>query len=271
MGSEGRFEQTLKTDQDNAILYADVPAEKSDETAKYFGDFGKLVCGWLSESGYSNCAGGVMASNPKWCQPMSVWKKYFAEWITKSESEDLLKTKIFFDFRGAYGNLEFANELRASLREYIDNTPKFFFLLARDVLRFESPIGLFGNFTQGGGKDGYIDIKMIMTFIVDFARIYALRASLSETNSIDRLTALQEKGILKEESYDEMVQAYSYLMHLRLLNQVRKYDDTGSADNNIDPYSLTSIDQKMLKEIFAQIKHFQVRLSYDFTGMSEQV
>ena len=271
MGSEGRFEQTLKTDQDNAILYEDVPAEEQAVAEKYFGELGSLVCGWLSESGYSDCAGGVMAKNPKWCQPMSVWKKYFAEWITQSEAEDLLKTKIFFDFRGAWGKCEFADELRVSMRENLENTPRFFFLLARDILRFESPIGLFGNFTQGKGADGDIDIKAVMTFIVDFSRIYALRSSLSETNSIDRLTALQEKGILKAASYEEMVQAYSYLMHLRLSNQVRKYDETGSADNNIDPYSLTSIDQKMLKEIFAQIKHFQVRLSYDFTGMSEQV
>lgn len=212
-----------------------------------------------------------MASNPKWCQPMSVWKNYFSEWIMKSESEDLLKTKIFFDFRRAWGKSELASELRASLRESIESTTRFFFLLARDVLRFESPVGLFGNFTQASGSGGDIDIKAVMTFIVDFARIYALKSSLSETNSIDRLTALQEKGILKAASYDEMVQAYSYLMYLRLSNQVKKYSDTGAADNSIDPYSLTSIDQKMLKEIFAQIKHFQVRLSYDFTGMSEQI
>ncbi len=271
MGSEGRFEQTLKTDQDNAILYEDVPAEKHAAVEKYFGELGNIVCGWLAESGYSNCAGGVMASNPKWCQPMSVWKNYFSEWIMKSESEDLLKTKIFFDFRRAWGKSELASELRASLRESIESTTRFFFLLARDVLRFESPVGLFGNFTQASGSGGDIDIKAVMTFIVDFARIYALKSSLSETNSIDRLTALQEKGILKAASYDEMVQAYSYLMYLRLSNQVKKYSDTGAADNSIDPYSLTSIDQKMLKEIFAQIKHFQVRLSYDFTGMSEQI
>jgi PAS domain S-box-containing protein len=270
MGSEGRFEQTLKTDQDNAILYEDVPPEKAEAASKYFGGLGGLVCGWLADSGYSSCAGGVMATNPKWCQPMSVWKKYFAEWIVKSEAEDLLKTKIFFDFRGAWGKKELAVELRSSLRESLDSTRRFFFLLARDVLRFEPPVGLFGNFTPGAGG-GEIDIKSVMTFMVDFARIYSLNSSMPETNTIDRLAALQQKGVLKTSSYDELVQAYSYLMHLRLSSQVRKYGETGTADNNIDPYSLTSIDQKMLKEIFAQIKHFQVRLSYDFTGMSSQV
>ncbi|OQA79349.1 MAG: Methyl-accepting chemotaxis protein 4 [bacterium ADurb.Bin243] len=271
MGSEGRFEQTLKTDQDNAILYQDVPAEERAAADEYFSGLGKLVCGWLEEAGYSNCAGGIMAKNPKWCQPMSVWKNYFAEWITKAGAEELLKTKIFFDFRGAWGETKFADELRSSLRENLENTPQFFFLLARDVLRFEPPIGLFGNFTRDGSKGDEIDIKAVMTFIVDFARIYALRSALGETNTSDRLAALQEKGVLKESSYDEMAQAYSYLMNLRLLNQVRKYADKGAADNGVDPYSLTSIDQKMLKEIFAQIKHFQVRLSYDFTGMSERL
>lgn len=272
MGSEGRFEQTLKTDQDNAILYQDVPADRAEAAAAYFGELGKLVCGWLADSGYSTCAGGVMATNPRWCQPLSVWKGYFAEWIVKAEAEDLLKTKIFFDFRGAWGRKELAAELRASLRENLDATRRFFFLLARDVLRFEPPIGLFGNFTPGAGAAGPdIDIKSVMTFIVDFARIYSLNSGLPETNTVERLAALQERGTLKEASYDELVQAYSYLMQLRLASQVKKYSETGAADNNIDPYSLTSIDQKMLKEIFAQIKHFQVRLSYDFTGMGAQI
>lgn len=296
MGSEGRFEQTLKTDQDNAIIFEDSPdpgGAGEEGVKKYFDEMGGMVCGWLVDAGYSNCAGGVMAKNSRWCQPVSVWKKYFADWIEKSEAEDLLKTKIFFDFRAAWGKKELAVKLRESLWSRLSSNSRFFFLLARDVLRYEPPVGLFGNFvsTAGpnyesdrGGASGAetkknsamdaeagIDIKAVMTFIVDFARIYSLNSAVAETNSISRLAALCEKGVLKNSSYEEMAQAYSYLMHLRLENQVKKYRETGCADNNIDPYSLTSIDQKMLKEVFSQIKYFQVRLSYDFTGMSERI
>jgi PAS domain S-box-containing protein len=292
MGSEGRFEQTLKTDQDNAIVFEDSPAAGGADAAavkNYFDEMGGMVCGWLAESGYSSCAGGVMAKNGRWCQPLSVWKNYFAGWIEKSEAEDLLKTKIFFDFRAAWGKKELADELRESLWGRLSANSRFFFLLARDVLRYEPPVGLFGNFVSTAGQNyegaaaagsknssgavgaAGIDIKAVMTFIVDFARIYSLNSSVADTNSISRLAALCEKGVLKNSSYEEMSQAYSYLMHLRLENQVKKYRETGFADNNIDPYSLTSIDQKMLKEVFSQIKYFQVRLSYDFTGMSARI
>ncbi len=295
MGSEGRFEQTLKTDQDNAIVFEDVSDAGGVDAAgvkKYFDEMGGMVCGWLVDAGYSSCAGGVMAKNSRWCQPLSVWKKYFADWIEKSEAEDLLKTKIFFDFRAARGKKELVDQLRDSLWSRLSSNSRFFFLLARDVLRYEPPVGLFGNFVSTAGQNyeaagagagveikklsaaaagAGIDIKAVMTFIVDFARIYSLNSAVAETNSISRLAALCEKGVLKNSSYEEMAQAYSYLMHLRLENQVKKYRETGSADNNIDPYSLTSIDQKMLKEVFSQIKYFQVRLSYDFTGMSERI
>jgi len=109
-----------------------------------------------------------------------------------------------------------------------------------------------------------------MALIVDFARIYALKHQVAETNTLERLAVLTRRGILQPQSHEEMVQAYGYLMRMRIENQVKALDENRPADNFLEPDGLTSIDQKLLKEIFAQIKHFQVKLSYDFTGMMGQ-
>ena len=99
MGSEGRKEQTLKTDQDNAIIFEDVNEEELESVNAYFLKLGEHVCNILDKTGYDFCKGGIMAKNPKWCQPISIWKKYFKDWVYKAGPEALLQTSIFFDFR----------------------------------------------------------------------------------------------------------------------------------------------------------------------------
>ena len=104
-GSEGRQEQTLMTDQDNAIIFEDAAADlESSVVRAYFLKLGAMVCRWLNQAGYNYCDGNNMAQNPQWCQPLTVWKRYFSEWIHAARAEDLLNTKIFFDFRCAFGD-----------------------------------------------------------------------------------------------------------------------------------------------------------------------
>ena len=100
MGSEGRKEETLWTDQDNAIIYADVPKEKESETRAYFLNLGEKVCATLDAMGYSFCKGNIMAKNPQWCVSLTEWKKYFAIWIATPEPQNLLDAIIFFDLMG---------------------------------------------------------------------------------------------------------------------------------------------------------------------------
>ena len=100
VGSEGRNNQTLKTNQDNAIIYADVSKPESRAAKEYFLKFGELVCTWLGQAGYDFCKGDIMAKNPKWCQPLSIWKQYFYSWIRVSTPKDLMQSNIFFDLRG---------------------------------------------------------------------------------------------------------------------------------------------------------------------------
>ncbi len=268
-GSEGRQEQTLRTDQDNAIIFENGAPEQEESVKQYFVNLGAKVCLWLNQAGYSYCEGNNMAQNPQWCQPLSAWKQYFSEWVYTGTAEDLLRTKIFFDFRCAYGDQELVNQLRDYLDEIVSSNPRFFQLLARNVLALSPPIGFFGNFAveSVGEHRNVFDIKSSMLPIVDYARIYALNHKIRATNTIERLNELRERNVLSPQNYQEMIQAYSYLMQIRLRVQAEAISQGNrKPENYVSPKNLTYIEQKLLKEIFSQTKNFQARLSYDFTG-----
>jgi len=273
-GSEGREEQTLHTDQDNAIVYEDVSPERGDAVREYFLTLGKTVCTWLNDAGYVFCKGNNMAMNPELCQPTSVWKKYFGTWVFSATGEDLLRTKIFFDFRCAFGDESLVHGLRVHLHGVVGENFRFLQLLARDILNAIPPIGRFGKFiveTSGDNRGG-LDLKKAMVPIVDFARIYALKHDITAANTIKRLDALRDMKILTELSHREMVQAYSFLMQMRLTIQADAVSSGSKLpDNIVFPKKLTSIDQQLLKEIFTQTKNYQTRLSYDFTGQPGEV
>jgi len=270
MGSEGRGEQTLKTDQDNAIVFEDVP--KSDEAAvrAYFLQFGEVACDLLHQAGYDYCTGGVMAKNPKWCQPLATWKSYFSSWIRAAEAEDLLQASIFFDFRGGYGDFELVDDLRRHLFASLEGWAGFFRHLTENALYFKPPIGFLRNFvveSKGEHRDKF-DIKSAMTPIVDFARIYALRHKIEETNTLERLAILRRKEKLPQREYEELEKAYSFMMQLRFVRQIKVIvEEKSKPDNYINPKDLTRIEQKMLKEIFLRVGQFQSKLDFEFIGL----
>jgi CBS domain-containing protein len=270
LGSEGRKEQTLKTDQDNAIIIEDLPAKAAEEAMSYFQSFSEKVCGWLDDVGYDFCKGGVMAKNHKWCQPLKVWKKYFAGWIHTASPEALLQASIFFDFRGGYGDTDLIDELREYLFKSLVGWPGFFRHLAENAMFFTPPIGFFRNFlveSKGEHRDSF-DIKAAMQPVVDYARIYALKSRVAETNTLGRLHELYEQNELSSQQYQELDAVYSYLMQQRFVRQVRaSIEENGKPDNYINPKKLSRIEQTTLKEIFKRIETFQAKLSFDFTGL----
>jgi CBS domain-containing protein len=271
LGSEGRKEQTLKTDQDNAIIIEDLPAQEAKDAMSYFLSFSEKVCGWLDEVGYDFCKGGVMAKNPQWCQPLKVWKQYFLEWIHTAAPEALLQASIFFDFRGAYGDMDLIDELRDHLFGSLVGWPGFFRHLAENAMFFTPPIGFFRNFlveSKGEHRDSF-DIKAAMQPVVDYARIYALNHRVAETNTLGRLRELLDQKKLSAQQYQELDTVYSYLMQQRFVRQVKaSIEENGQPDNYINPKKLSRIEQTTLKEIFKRIEKFQAKLSFDFTGMT---
>ena len=272
MGSEGRREQTLKTDQDNAIVYEDISdPQKAKECGEYFSSLAETICNRLDRAGFDFCEGGNMAKNPTWCKPLSTWKTYFFDWIHTADPKDLLYSSIFFDFRCAWGDRYLTDELHNYLFSSLEGWAGFFRNLTENALYFKPPLGFFRNIlveSKGEHKDSF-DIKRAMMPIIDFARIYALKNSIRETNTLLRLFRLYTRHILKKEEYNDMVQSYRFLMHLRFIRQITAItDEKGKADNYINPKNLSRIDQTMLKEIFKRIEKIQQKLSIEITGVN---
>ncbi len=270
MGSEGRGEQTLKTDQDNAIIFEDVAEYEMADVRDYFLKMGWRLCDLLDSAGYNLCRGDVMARNPRWCQPLSVWKDYFYQWIHAAQPEDLLQASIFFDFKGGYGDMRLIEHLQHYLHSTIEGWSGFLRHMTENALHFKPPLGFFRNFVveSKGDHRNALDIKSAMMPIVDFARIYALKNGVEATNTLERLDQLRLKNVLTQEEFEELQKAYSFLMQLRFVRQVGAVMDQKSApDNFINPKRLTRIEQTMLKEIFKRIEKFQSKLNFEFIGI----
>ncbi len=270
LGSEGRGEQTLKTDQDNAIVFEDVSEAELPEVMPYFLEVGQRACKLLDQVGYKYCDGEVMAQNPNWCQPLGKWMTYFLQWIHAAEPEDLLQASIFFDFRCGYGDTQLVASLSNHLFGAIAQWSGFLRHMTENALYFKPPLGFFRNFvveSKGEHRDAF-DIKSAMMPIVDFARVYALKNGVATTNTLDRLKELRKLEVLSQEEYDEAEKAYSFLMQLRLTRQVTvALDQHKSPDNFINPKRLTKIEQTMLKEIFKRVEKFQSKMSFEYLGM----
>ena len=271
MGSAARGEQTLATDQDNAIIYADVAPERNAETQGYFLRLGERVCGWLDQVGYRRCKGETMASNPAWCQPLSRWRDTFTNYVTVSSPQDLLEVNIVFDLRCAWGEADHVAQLRQHVRGLLEGgAPTFFFHLAQSTLQFKPPVGFFGNIQleTSGKNPSTFNVKSAVIPIVNFARMYALRAHLAETNTLDRLGRLRDAGVLKSSSHDELAQAYTALMEMRLSHQAKQWSQGIEPDNSLDLSELTQLDRSILKRVFADIAVFQARLQADFARIA---
>lgn len=269
LGSEGRREQTLATDQDNAIVYEDPTPGAADYVNEYFLRFGRAVCGALDRCGFRLCRANVMAGNPALCRPLSVWKRRFDEWIHAAEAEDLLYASIFFDFRAGYGQAEVAEGLRSHLFESLVGWSGFFRHLTQNALLYKPPLGFFRNFVlePKGEHRNTLDIKQSMMPIVDYARVYALKHGIAETNTLQRIRQLTRRGVVPAKETGEIEQGYGFLMQLRLVRQAAAILEKDMAPHNhINPSDLSGIEQRLLKEIFIRIGNVQTRMSFDFTG-----
>ena len=269
LGSEGRKEQTLKTDQDNAIIYEDVQGKNEQAIREYFLALAIKVSEKLDLVGFSFCTGGFMAKNPKWCQPLSVWKENYKRWISHPEPESVMNFSTFFDCRLVYGKRVYIDELRGFIKETLDGPSElFFFHLGKNALQYEPPLTFFKGFrTISKGDKNVLDIKKAMTPIVDLVRVYALKHKIFRTNTGERLAELYEQDIVSKVEYYELMQAYYYLMGVRLKRQAKDITRTqGEPHNYIDPADLTKIERVTLKEIFKVIEKFQLKIKIEFTG-----
>lgn len=257
MGSEGREEQTLATDQDNAIIYEDVPPEKDEEARKYFNRLGEIICDNLAAAGYRHCKGNIMAKNKKWCQPYSVWKRYFTEWVTSSNPQDLLDIKIFFDFRNVYGDELLSTQLQKHIHHVTASFNTFFIYMGDSVLNINIP----DNMQK---LKAPIDVKLLLLPVVDFARLYAIKQKLNETNTYRRIEAIKEKGVLSNAVYKSVSYCYNFLMRLRLKHQLDCYYGNVEIDNVVNPSGFTDVEKQLFKGYFDVLENLMNKLTMDF-------
>lgn len=268
MGSEGRSEQTFRTDQDNAIIYADPEDDRQRmEAENYFREFARRAIDHLVNCGYPLCPGDIMARNPKWCQPYSTWCRYFERWTSAPDPQELLNAMIFFDFRCGFGEFSLAERLRDHLNKLTRRQEIYLMHMARDCMVLRAPLSFFKTFIvqKNGEHKNTLDIKLQgITPFVNFARLMALKYEINETNTLSRLNALAEGGHISPGLLQAATDAYELQMQLRLVHQLHQLENGSIPDNHINPANLTELEKRMLKEAFTVIERLQSLLKTIF-------
>ncbi|UZO81636.1 DUF294 nucleotidyltransferase-like domain-containing protein [Aquimarina sp. ERC-38] len=261
LGSQGRKEQLLITDQDNALLFEDVLPEKYPEVQGYFLQLSAIITKNLHTVGFKYCEAEMMASNPNWCLSASQWSEQFTSWMATPNEETTLLSAIFFDFRVVYGNEKLADNLSNVVFTGVDKSKRFLALLGKSALQKPSPLGFFKQFLveQNGEHKDSFDIKTrAMMVLIDAARILALEHHLIGINSTleryDRLAELEENN---SDLFESCSKAFRVLLKFRT-RQGLQYNDSG---RYINLKTLSKGDKLKLKQCFRPIREIQELLT----------
>lgn len=266
LGSEGRLEQTLSTDQDNGIVFEAPGGVTADAAREALLPIAHQVNASLAACGFPLCAGEIMAGNPRWCLSVAEWRKEFAHWIDSGSPEALLHGAIFFDFRALYGADHLATELRAWLAKRAAANFRFLHQMAGNALNNRPPLGFVHDFSveSQGEHKGTIDLKINgASIFVDAARIFALATGGTATSTAERLRSAAEVLKVAPEIVEAWVGAFYHIQALRLRCQQRLRCPVG-AGNRVNPAKLDRLERTILKESLRQAKNIQSRLSADY-------
>ena len=268
LGSEGRFEQTLSTDQDNAIIFTVPEGMTADQVRAQLLPVARRINGTLALCGFPLCRGNVMASNPQWCLSLEEWRQVFLNWIMHGTPEALLHASIFFDFRSLYGAHALAEELRLWLTKIANDNPLFLRQMAENALCNRPPLGLVRDFVLG--KENTLDLKINgITPFVDAARIFSLATGVTNTGTIQRLRQSAAALNIPVTEMDGWIDAFLFIQMLRLRHHYeasvrQKAVGAPPLNNLIDPALLNELDRRILKETFRQARKVQTRLELNY-------
>jgi len=263
-GSEGRYEQTLSTDQDNGIVFA-APTEQAEALRQALLPFAAEVNRRLDACGFPLCKGNVMASNPQLCLSVEEWQQRFASWLRSSTPQALLDATIYFDFRPIYGDETLAEQLHDWLRQRIPAATLFLRFMAENALRVRPPLGVIRDFSFDDNKDfpHTIDLKGSgARLFVDVARILALANGIDATSTAERLRAAAALGKLAGEDVEAMLHGFYFIQQLRL--RVQQEGTPMGLANRVDPDKLNELDRFVLKEALKQAKKLQTRIQLEY-------
>jgi CBS domain-containing protein len=262
LGSEGRLEQTLCTDQDNGLVFSASDDGEAHQLREFFLPFARAANQALAECDVPLCDGGVMAGNPRWCLSRSEWLESFSGWVRTPEPEALLNAAIFFDFRPLHGDAGLAAELRRAVLDLTRGNEIFLRMMAVNALAASPPLGRLRDFVTEAESGGAIDLKKFGSRIfVDAARILALGAGIAATGTADRLRAVAGAGAVSAADAEAWIHAFQAVQAVRLAAQA----DAGvGAGNLVDPSRLNGFDRRVLLEGLRQARTLQQLLRSRF-------
>jgi len=250
LGSEGRGEQTLRTDQDNAIVYADAASGQELEAIRQFAE---RVVDRLEFIGVPRCPGGTMAINPEWRHTLSDWQQILTGWITTPSADNMVNFGMFQDMRILHGS----KELEQALREHIISTSHqhslFFPYMAKNIVRFKPPLGMFGRIkTESRGEHkGCFDLKKGGIFALTLGiSLLCLHYGSMGGNSWEKIARLRETGKIAAHDLDIIEESFSFLLKLRLEKQFRALESGRQPGNHVNPLVLTEREREQLRDAF---------------------
>ena len=263
-GSEGRYEQTLSTDQDNGLLFA-APEGEAAAMRERFLPFARAVNERLAACGFPLCKGNVMASNPELCLSLDEWEVKFFDLLRAGNPQALLDATIYFDFRPIYGEESLADELRSWLLETVPGSTLFLRFMAENAVKVHPPLGLLRDFAFDKNENfpHTIDLKAGGSrLFVDVARILSLANGIGATSTVERLRALAERGHLGRDDINAVIDGFFFIQQLRLREQ--QAGTAAGVANRLDPDRLNELDRYILKEALRQAKKLQGRLQLEY-------
>lgn len=265
LGSMARDEQLLVTDQDNALVLDDrFDPELHDA---YFLKLASFVSDGLAACGYTYCKGGIMASNPKWRQPLRVWQGYFREWIDRPNPTTLLNSCIFFDLDSVYGESELVEQLKDLVATRASANPAFLAAMARNALNRTPPLGFFRTFVmeKDGKQKNIINLKGRGTApLTDLIRVHALACGSKAQNSFERLDAIAATKLMPPEAISQLRYALEFLSLVRIRHQASAVEAEREPNNYIEPEQVSASERYNLKEAFQVLSNAQKFLRFRY-------
>jgi len=256
-GSQARQEQLAHSDQDNGIIICDSMKPYDDA---WFENLAHFVCDGLASCGFIYCPGDIMATNPKWRQPVKVWQKYFDGWVDTPTPQALLNSSVFFDLETICGDASLLDTVRKNLLKKTTKSSLFIAHLSKNALGLRPPLGFFRDFVlkQNGKHKDTLDIKHNgIAPIVDLARIYALSQGVSAVNTIERIKQAAGSPAISKSSAENLIDAYEFLGFLRVNHQANRLAKGLEPDNYLSPKELSKLEREHLKDAFKVIKTLQ--------------
>ena len=259
-GSQGRREQTGVSDQDNCLIIEDVPGIADHP---WFRDFAAFVCDGLNACGYVYCPGDMMATNPRWRQPLAVWREYFRGWIAQPGKEAQMLASVMFDLRPVGGNAALFEGLQKEVLKAASGNSIFTAHMAGNALTHATPLGLLRGLAviSSGEHRKTIDTKHNgVVPVVDLGRMYALQGQIAEVNTRARLKAALAAGIVSARGGRDLIDAYDLIAQMRLEHQAKQIRDGHAPDNYLPPASLSDFERSHLRDAFVVVKTMQAAL-----------